>query len=462
MARSKEEIQKWKEELIRNAEEKLLAITTTEDFKHYLKIMASLPKYSLNNLNLIYSQKENATHVMGYKAWQELDRHVNKGAKAIHIVAPIVAKLTKEEKERLKTDEDYGVKGYRTIPVFDVSDTSGKELKYADDFIKSDYTTKETERFSELEIKEVVKLIESKYHVPISFEKINDENIKGYYFPKDHSITISSELTKTEQLKTLFHEFAHSQLHSKKAMEEYPELLSKPHKEAQAESVAFLTMSALNIDTSNYSVGYVSTWARDINLMKQALKEIKTVFDQTFDIATTAKEKVLKQIENQENQTNTNEKELYIRFDFSENNSIKEDLEKGQLVPYDKFVEKLYLENELLLNNDYGYDKVYFDIVDEKGNDLIYGIRYDVGSETYSLSEFMDKDIPDDYKHIAKQSDEKALKKVSSVLSNDLTKKNSNDESVEITSDEVQKKLDDYTKENKVSIPKLKNNNLSL
>ena len=128
MARSKEEIQKWKEELIRNAEEKLLAITTTDDFKHYLKIMASLPKYSLNNLNLIYSQNENATHVMGYKAWQELDRHVNKGAKAIHIVAPIVAKLTKEEKERLKTDEDYGVKGYRTIPVFDVSDTSGKEL----------------------------------------------------------------------------------------------------------------------------------------------------------------------------------------------------------------------------------------------------------------------------------------------------------------------------------------------
>lgn len=462
MARSKEEIQKWKEELIRNAEEKLLAITTTEDFKHYLKIMASLPKYSLNNLNLIYSQKENATHVMGYKAWQELDRHVNKGAKAIHIVAPIIAKLTKEEKERLKTDEDYGVKGYRTIPVFDVSDTSGKEFKYADDFIKSDYTTEETERFSELEIKEVVKLIESKYQVPISFEKINDENVKGYYLPKDHSITISSELTKTEQLKTLFHEFAHSQLHNKKVMQEYPELLSKPHKEAQAESVAFLTMSALNIDTSNYSVGYVSTWARDINLMKQALKEIKTVFDQTFDIATTAKEKVLKQLENQENQTNENEKELFIRFDFSENNSIRENLEKGQLVPYDKFVEKLYLENELLLNNDYGYDKVYFDIVDEKGNDLIYGIRYDVGSETYLLSEYMDKDIPDDYKHIAKQSDQKAMKKVSDKLSHGLAKNDSKDESVEMTSDEVQKKLDDYTKENKVSIPKLKNNNLSL
>lgn len=242
----------------------------------------------------------------------------------------------------------------------------------------------------------------------------------------------------------------------------FEEKLSKPHKEAQAESVAFLTMSALNIDTSNYSVGYVSTWARDINLMKQALKEIKTVFDQTFDIATTAKEKVLKQLENQENQINENEKELFIRFDFSENNSIRENLEKGQLVPYDKFVEKLYLENELLLNNDYGYDKVYFDIVDEKGNDLIYGIRYDVGSETYSLSEFMDKDIPDDYKHIAKQSDQKAMKKVSDKLSHGLTKKNSNDESVEIISDEVQKKLDDYTKENKVSIPKLKNNNLSL
>ena len=54
------------------------------------------------------------------------------------------------------------------------------------------------------------------------------------------------------------------------------------------------------------------------------------------------------------------------------------------------------------------------------------------------------------------------MKKVSETLSHGLTKNNSNDESVEITSDEVQKKLDDYTKENKVSIPKLKNNNLSL
>ena len=74
----------------------------------------------------------------------------------------------------------------------------------------------------------------------------------------------------------------------------------------------------------------------------------------------------------------------------------------------------------------------------------------------------MDKDIPDDYKHIAKQSDQKAMKKVSDILSHKLIKNNSNDESAEITSDEIQKKLDDYTKENKVSIPKLKNNNLSL
>ena len=74
----------------------------------------------------------------------------------------------------------------------------------------------------------------------------------------------------------------------------------------------------------------------------------------------------------------------------------------------------------------------------------------------------MDKDIPDDYKHIAKQSDQKAMKKVSAKLSHGLTKNDSKDESVEMTSDEVQKKLDDYTKENKVSIPKLKNNNLSL
>ncbi|MHC5838226.1 hypothetical protein ACYT4N_12975, partial [Lactococcus lactis] len=77
---------------------------------------------------------------------------------------------------------------------------------------------------------------------------------------------------------TLFHEFAHSQLHNTKALKELDEPLTRAHKEAQAASVAYLSMQPMGIDTSGYSVGYISTWAQDKDLMKQSLQEIKKVF----------------------------------------------------------------------------------------------------------------------------------------------------------------------------------------
>ena len=60
--------------------------------------------------------------------------------------------------------------------------------------------------------------------------------------------------------------------------------LTRAHKEAQAESVAYLSMQTMGIDTSGYSVGYISTWAQDKDLMKQSLQEIKKVFNQTLEV----------------------------------------------------------------------------------------------------------------------------------------------------------------------------------
>ena len=82
----------------------------------------------------------------------------------------------------------------------------------------------------------------------------------------------------------MFHEFAHSQLHNTKALKELDEPLTRAHKEAQAESVAYLSMQTMGIDTSGYSVGYISTWAQDKDLMKQSLQEIKKVFNQTLEV----------------------------------------------------------------------------------------------------------------------------------------------------------------------------------
>ena len=283
MTRSREEAIKWKEQLISDTEEKLTELTTSDKFKNYLKILSHFHNYSLDNINLIFSQDKNATMVSGFKSWQKLGRHVVKGSKAIYIKAPMIVKLTEEEKKELKTTKDKAIKGYKFVPVFDVKSTQGKELVTAHDFIKKDYTNAETEKLAEDRIPKVINEIERKYNVPITIKDLSDPGLGGYYDRNSHDITINGTLTKTEQLKVIFHEFAHSQLHSIEIAKEQG-LPPVGHREAQAESIAYLTMQTLNIDTEGQALGYIATWAKDIDIMKEALSEIKEVFDKTYDI----------------------------------------------------------------------------------------------------------------------------------------------------------------------------------
>ncbi|OKZ97804.1 MAG: hypothetical protein BHV95_07595 [Clostridiales bacterium Nov_37_41] len=93
---------------------------------------------------LIAMQKPDATLVAGFKAWQKnFDKHVKKGEKGIRILAPAPYKL-KEEQEKLDpvtgeimldkngmpiTEEvEIKIPAFRVVPVFDVSQTDGKEL----------------------------------------------------------------------------------------------------------------------------------------------------------------------------------------------------------------------------------------------------------------------------------------------------------------------------------------------
>ena len=79
----------------------------SEELRRYLGAMAKFPKYSLHNLMLILSQKPDATHVAGYRTWQQLGRFVKKGAKGILIFAPVVRRKQVSSEE---TDDTSTVK----------------------------------------------------------------------------------------------------------------------------------------------------------------------------------------------------------------------------------------------------------------------------------------------------------------------------------------------------------------
>lgn len=284
MPRKNEDKEQWKQELLQKAETQLEEMSDSESFKKYLNTLAKFPNYSVNNVLLIQAQNPQATIVSGYKDWQKkFNRHVNKGAKALYITAPIIKPLNEEEKKKYNTTEDKAIVAYRYVPVFDIANTTGEPVLTAHDFITNEYTTEQTEIFCTSKLNKVAEHIEKEYGISISFKPL-DKDIGGYYRPKDHTIALNSLNSKTEQLKTLFHEFAHSQLHNTKALKELDEPLTRAHKEAQAESVAYLSMQTMGIDTSGYSVGYISTWAQDKDLMKQSLQEIKKVFNQTLEV----------------------------------------------------------------------------------------------------------------------------------------------------------------------------------
>ena len=71
----------------------LATINTNEDWIHFLSFQAQFYNYSFGNAMLIYIQRPDATYVKGYKALNQIGRHVVKGAKGIGILCPCIRKI---------------------------------------------------------------------------------------------------------------------------------------------------------------------------------------------------------------------------------------------------------------------------------------------------------------------------------------------------------------------------------
>lgn len=66
------------------------------------------------------------TDARGYRRWQQVNRFVREGERAIHILAPITKKIEAAEEERCVTV------GFRATPVFGLEQTDGEPLSTGD------------------------------------------------------------------------------------------------------------------------------------------------------------------------------------------------------------------------------------------------------------------------------------------------------------------------------------------
>lgn len=306
---SKVETEKWKRQLVENAEKEILKLTDSEKFKSYLDTVAKFHRYSQRNIDFIYSQNPTASQVAGFKKWRnDFKRSVNKGEKGIRIAAPIIKKLTPEDQKRLDTTEEKAIVGYRYIPVFDISQTSGEPVLSVKDFVKENLVDHKnvTNLYNEFK-----NYLNNNTDIKVSEKNLSElAGARGYFQPSTNEIVIGrDEPDNALKLKTLYHEYAHSQLHGLTS-----EFKDRPreYQETQAEAVAYVAMKNIGVDTSNYSLGYVATWAEDKDLIHNALSEIQKVSNKVIDLSDTLTEKLgLQQKQQQVNQvTNTKEKDI--------------------------------------------------------------------------------------------------------------------------------------------------------
>lgn len=236
---------------------------TSEKYITYLQVMSKFHTYSANNQVLIAMQMPDATAVAGYNSWiRNFDRHVKRGEKSITILAPMKVKI-KIDTDRRDADgkiiqEERETIKFRPVSVFDVSQTEGKPLPEIITELTGDVS-----RYEQL-------LYAARQAAPYPIEiGAVEGSAKGWCNFTQEKIIIKEGMSEAQTLKTAFHETAHARIHSDSDK-------SREQKEVEAESIAYVVCSHFGLDTSDYSFGYVATWAgrQDINLLKQSLQTI--------------------------------------------------------------------------------------------------------------------------------------------------------------------------------------------
>ena len=261
------------------------------DLQAYLDAVSRFNSYSFNNLMLIRYQCPTASMVCAHSKWAELGGHAKKGSKAIRILAPLTKKMEVEQ------EDDKGVTqmvkkevivGWRSVPVFDISQIEGAKLPDCPDVIRElDGDIEDFDR--------IYPMLQSATTATIDWMDEDDckrvgDDCHGYYNRPGHFIRIRKEMSQAQVIKTTIHEVAHSLLHSAEALKD--RCPSTMVKEMEAESTAYVVCKHFGLDTSDYSLGYISTWGYEAlkkdretgwkefaSLLERVLKVSKCIID---------------------------------------------------------------------------------------------------------------------------------------------------------------------------------------
>jgi antirestriction protein ArdC len=226
-------------ELLARLSSGIAELTNSDQWQRHLGFQSKFRRYSFGNVILIASQCPEATTVAGFRTWAKLGRHVEKGQKAIWILAPMTAPRCSDG----PSGDDREICGLKYVPVFDISQTEGEDPPQVCSRLAGDDPGA---CFSGL-----VGVARALDYTVGDAELAPGTN--GLCSFDLRHIEVEARNSPAQRVKTLAHEIAHAILHEGHRDRSLAEL--------EAESTAYVVCQQFGLDSGAYSFGYVATWA---------------------------------------------------------------------------------------------------------------------------------------------------------------------------------------------------------
>lgn len=211
--------------------------------------------YSIGNQMLAWSQLAgrglDLSPIATYKTWQGLGRQVKKGEKAISLVMPVT--ISKKDDAGEKTGDCFQTFILRNN-WFALSQTEGEDFQH--EKVSRDW--------------DKAKALETLGISEIRFD-LADGNCQGYAREKSIAINPIAVLPH----KTRFHELAHVVLgHTAENTMQDDERTPKDIREVEAESVAYICCSVLDLPGLVESRGYIQSWLSGSEITDKSAQKI--------------------------------------------------------------------------------------------------------------------------------------------------------------------------------------------
>ena len=228
------------------------------------KCYSTFHGYSIGNQLLAYSQCVARDIPLGpiatFKKWKELGRNVQKGQKAIALVMPVT--IAKKDEAGEKTGEVFSMFTLRNN-WFVLSQTEGDD--YANEVAIPSWD--KAKALAALDISEV------------AFDH-TDGNAQGYA----NGRTIAVNPVAVLPHKTRFHELAHVVLgHTTEGVMADSERTPRDIREVEAESVAYILCSLLELPGLHESRGYIQSWLRGAEVSDKSAQRIFSAANKILD-----------------------------------------------------------------------------------------------------------------------------------------------------------------------------------